>query len=225
MTPQRCHDVGTRRAFSLIEMMVVIGIIVLLAALTIGVVSVLSRGSETRATENSLELLTMAYEEWKSAAERDLSYGVNGQPQAGVVYDVPQDTVPGNANDHEPTDLLLAAISKSAAAKDILANISTDQLKQHSPTDTEITLLDAWGTEVITVFPGRIWVVGDTYAKDADGTIRTEFENVYGVCVNRRVRFVSAGPDGRFGNRSAVQTTPMYDESIDNIHSYPLEAP
>jgi prepilin-type N-terminal cleavage/methylation domain-containing protein len=221
--PSHHHHAG----FTLIEMVVVIGIIVLLAALTIGVVSALTRGSETRTTENALHLLTMAYDEWKTTSERDLSYGIDDVPQAGVVYDIAQQA-PNGSNEHEPTDELLDDIKANTQSRDILANIDDDLLKAPTAAHPDSAMLDAWGTEIVTVFPGRLWVQGfDAPAlKDQDGTIRTEFENAFGVCTNRRVRFVSAGPDGRIGDMQLGLANPPADpDAADNIYSYPLEAP
>mgnify|MGYP000110480133 CR=1 FL=1 len=59
-----------RRAFTLVEMVVVISIIVMLVGLTIGVSVILSRKSEERETESVLKLLDLAMTEWETAAER-----------------------------------------------------------------------------------------------------------------------------------------------------------
>jgi type II secretory pathway pseudopilin PulG len=220
-----------RRAFTLVEMVIVIGIIVLLVGLTVAVLGTLTRSSETRRTQDALTLLDSAYQEWKNVSERDITYGVNGAPMAGVVYDIPQaavSTPPGsNHTDFEPTHDCLARFMKNAQAKDILANINSSMLKQHGTPVAETTLLDAWDTEIVTVFPGRLWVSGfDAPAlKDADDTIRTEFENAFGVCVNRRVRFVSAGPDGQFGDYAAADGSVDKNRTLDNLYSYPLETP
>ncbi len=53
------------RAFSLIEMMIVIGIIALLAALTLGISSSVMRNAEKRKTQDVLQLLTVALQEWE----------------------------------------------------------------------------------------------------------------------------------------------------------------
>lgn len=216
-----------RAGFSLVELVVVVGIIIVLVGLTVAVLTSLTRGSESRTTANLLTLLDSAYAEWRISSERDVSYGVDGQPQAGVVYEIQQaipSSPPGTGIDHEPTDELLAILNRHAPARQILANLSGDLLRKHDPSD-ELTVFDAWETEIITVFPGRLWVSGDPGTPDTDGTIRTPFEQVFGACVNRRIRFVSAGPDGRFGDLSAAVGTPLYEETKDNIYSYPLETP
>jgi len=66
---------------------------------------------------------------------------------------------------------------------------------------------DAWGSPILVVFPGR-----DVYTdldgepatggtlRDEDGTIRTKAERILGPARNKRVYFISAGPDRRFGD-------------------------
>lgn len=222
----------SRRAFSLVEMVIVIGIIVLLVGLTVAVLTSLTRGSETRRTQDMLTLVDTAYQEWKNVSERDISYGIADQPQVGMTYEIDQDTTvgipPGTGDDHEATDELLSDLLANAQSKTILANIDSELLR--TPTAAhpdEPRLEDAWETEVITVFPGRVWVSSFDPAgnKDVDGTIRTQFEVAFGVCQNRRIRFVSAGPDGQFGDVSAAPSALMYSWTKDNVYSYPLEAP
>lgn len=74
------------------------------------------------------------------------------------------------------------------------------------------------------VFPGRLWVTGDAEQADLDGTIRSVSEDsgsvnppAFGVCRNRQLLFVSAGPDGKFTDDAA---TPEINERADNIFSY-----
>ena len=234
---RRCFDTPgrmatSRRAFSLVEMVIVIGIIVLLVGLTVAVLTSLTRGSESRRTQDMLTLIDTAYQEWKNVSERDITYGIADQPQVGMTYEIDQDTAvgspPGTGDDHEATDEVLSDLLANAQSKTILANIDSELLRTPTPAHPdEPNLQDAWETEVITVFPGRLWVSGFDPAvnKDIDGTIRTEFEVAFGVCQNRRIRFVSAGPDGRFGDVSAAEATPAKNDTKDNVYSYPLEAP
>jgi prepilin-type N-terminal cleavage/methylation domain-containing protein len=226
------------RGFSLVEMIVVIAIVLLLFALTIGVVTSLSRSAETRTTQDALSILDQAYEEWKRNAERDVTYGIDGeppQPTGEVVYEIQQDILPFSPddNDHEATDELIEIIHRNSQSRDILAKISPDLLLPPTPEHDDITMVDAWDGEILTVHAGRQFVrpgqvpgyPGDPGDPDKDGTIRTEFENAFGVCTNRRLRFVSAGPDGKFGDLQLnLATPPLSPEAQDNIYSYPLEA-
>ena len=104
---------------------------------------------------------------------------------------------------------------------------------------------DPWGQQVLVVFPGRRFYEEDRdddyeadipgeiddfdprypLELDSDGTIRTPFEQKYGVCRNQRALLVSAGPDGKFGNRFADPNVggdeqKAFEESADNIYSY-----
>ena len=66
---------------------------------------------------------------------------------------------------------------------------------------------DAWGSPILVVFPGRdIYTdldgqpaTGGTL-RDEDGTIRTKAERILGPARNKRMYFISAGPDRRFGD-------------------------
>lgn len=96
--------------------------------------------------------------------------------------------------------------------------------------------LDAWDRPIIAVLPGRRYnrscdgsnyTVGNNERHDADGTIRTPFENRFGVAADRRIYFVSAGPDGVFGDlrldRSIAEVLEADARAAqDNIYSYPV---
>jgi len=93
-----------------------------------------------------------------------------------------------------------------------------------------LTVLDAWDRPIRVVHPGREWQPTDVFANppfnsapDADGTIRTPYENVYGVCVNARPFFVSSGPDRAFGDLSGNAIN--VEAASDNIYSYEVQKP
>ena len=97
---------------------------------------------------------------------------------------------------------------------------------------TRSEFVDAWGNRVAFVFPGRAYRYGvDTGIPDPDGTVRTPLENLapgFGVCTNRRICLVSAGPDGLFG--VAGESTPdtavaRATAAADNIYLYELDPP
>src|ERR1043165_1057793 len=73
---------GKRRSFTIIELMVVVGIIILLVGLTVGVAAILNQKSETRQVEQVLKLLDTALQEWELAAQRQMTWGPN-PPDAG----------------------------------------------------------------------------------------------------------------------------------------------
>src|SRR5687768_4208415 len=79
---------NSHRGFTLIEMMVVIGIIVMLVGLTIAVGTSIHAKAEVSQTEHMLTTLDQALREWELTAERQISYGTNGDPPgSNAVYD------------------------------------------------------------------------------------------------------------------------------------------
>lgn len=87
---------AVRRAFTLLELLVVIGIIVLLAGLVLAVSSSVIRASEERATQNTLTVLDTALEEFERTLDRKVTYrsaAYSGYTQdaaaaSGLRYDV-----------------------------------------------------------------------------------------------------------------------------------------
>lgn len=75
-----------RRGFTLLELMIVIGIIVIVASLVLAVSSSVARASEERATKNTLEVLNMAAEEYERTVDRRISYR-SGAVTGGIVAD------------------------------------------------------------------------------------------------------------------------------------------
>ena len=83
-------------------------------------------------------------------------------------------------------------------------------------------IFDPWNRRIGVIFPGRAATKAEVAAAVAspstidveDGSVRTMDEHYLGICRNRKMCFVSAGPDGDFGT------------SADNIYSYePLPRP
>ncbi len=75
-----------KKGFSLLEMLVVIGIIVLLASLVLAVSASVIRSSEERATRNTLEVLNAAAEEYERTLDRRVTYQ-NGGATMGFSVD------------------------------------------------------------------------------------------------------------------------------------------
>ena len=63
-----------KKGFTLLELLIVIGIIVIIASLVLAVSSSVVRASEERATKNTLEVLNMAAEEYERTVDRRISY-------------------------------------------------------------------------------------------------------------------------------------------------------
>lgn len=218
------HHGLARRAFTVIELIVVVGIIVMLVGLVVGVTVTLHAKSEARQLEQAMKILDMALQEWEITAERQITYGTNGQPpQLGnVTYDI-QEVPP--AQGHELTHKIIEILNRNAEAKNILSRIDPELLKKEGD---ELTFFDPWGHDLITVFPGRLWNSSfDSGVADPDGTIRTPFENAFGICENRRIYFVSSGPDGEWGDLqlNVALSSPTLDAALlkkadDNVYSY-----
>jgi type II secretory pathway pseudopilin PulG len=276
----------------LIELVVVVAIIVLLVGMTVSVGVNLVEKSEVRQTQNIIQLLDTAVQEWELAADRKLSYGY-GQNHAQMPYDIDAG-IPHMLM----LPVLLETVSRSAGAKDIIARIDPEHIYQFdaaeprpswlispAPDDPDpnanraagyifddgdedeltwdaMTILDAWGNPLRLVHPGHA-VAPFIYTGQDDGgdfspgwtrppmpngpipmggngevntgltlvahpwvdddlTWYTEIEQQYGHARSRQICFVSAGPDGKFGDVSEPPDTRLFKQTLDNIYSYRL---
>jgi prepilin-type N-terminal cleavage/methylation domain-containing protein len=243
---------GRRRAssgFTIIEMVVVIAVILVLVALTVTVgVSVLRR-AEVRDTETVVRLLDEALAEWQVQAGRQLRYGRENEPcNRGERYELRQRLAAGDSPSeadmleemHETTDDLISLMMRVDVVKDFIARIDP-RFVEWNEEDEVHHFRDAWDGDIFAVLAGRPYDAncapssdGGTsgYWRDPDGTIRTPFENWFGVAADRRIFFVSAGPSGRFGNLRLNRTqaeingneawTRDVSDASDNVYSYPV---
>ena len=231
------------RGFTLIELVVVIGIILLLLGLTLSVGVAVRTQSETRETENVLRLLDTAMQEWERSADRQLTWW-QGPPDDSSIrdrFDVHSDTT-----EELIITEMLDVITRPSQIKQIIAQIAPDFVYTYQdgvvPPWIEdpdvpqlqnflgsVTILDAWGWPIYATHPGRLWRETDVppyaFPRNDDGTIQTYNERTYGVTPNRQVIFVSAGPDGRFGDMSQADGSPDFDLTKDNLYSYPVRPP
>jgi len=220
---RRCRNASphaARPGFTLIELLVVIGLIVLLVALTVSVSTAVAEKSEVRQIETAMQNLNSAVQEYELAADRRITFLGASDPNgnASLYYDIEEaeleefasagpDDPPGSEDDFEITHELLELLDRKQSSRNILRSIPGELLYTESEDEkhSHLQTRDPWGIELITVFPGREWDsnLGDMAGnpiRDEDGTIRTEFEEVFGVARNKKLFFVSAGPDGQFGN-------------------------
>ena len=232
------------RAFTLIEMVVVIGIIALLAALTLGISNSVIRNSEVGQTTDALKLLEMALQEWELEKGRQITFDGYIPIQNGVydVYAMDENiAAPSGFTGVDNEDMLesmehriehlIEVLLQSEPAKEILAKISPDLFTED---EHGKLVVDPWGTPIGVVFPGRDFV--DAYPNDDpsseyaykdesnDLTVRDQAEDGLGSCLNLRPYFVSAGPDRLWGYLYQAANG-FGDETLresvrDNIYSY-----
>ncbi len=236
------RGIRSLNAFTLVELLIVLGIVVLLMGLTVAATTAMVQESEVRETEQRLKLLDLALQEWETATDRSLTMGTNGQggdgtPDSRARYDLQQET-----KFNFVISEVLQRVRGVPAAKSILAEFppdalytyekdihppwvrtTLDQNQQNDRFIGKLTVLDAWDWPIYATHPGRAWNAddGDNPPRDHDGTIRTENERTFGVARNGKVCFVSAGPDNDFGNYRQANF-PGYNESTihDNVYSY-----
>ncbi len=232
------------RGFSLVELTVVIGIVVLLAGLTLSAGTAVVRNAEHRTTATVLTQLEVAVREWELQADRKLSWWqYNDDFDRYNAIDVHSDT-----SDVLILTEILNVVTRNAAGRDLIAHIDPELIYRYED-DTapwlstpmersdvndrflgSITVLDAWGTPIYATHPGRPWTTADgqpgySLQRDQDGTIRTFNEERYGIAPNRSIVFVSAGPDQRFGLPAEfppLALEAMQDARLDNIYSIPV---
>jgi prepilin-type N-terminal cleavage/methylation domain-containing protein len=232
-----------RRGFTLVEVMVAIGVIVFLVGLTVSVSVAVAERSARMQTETTLQLLHQAMQEWEATADRQLTWwsykNPDDDPQTRDLHEIHSDT-PETLIITEMLDVITAVPS----VRQMIGQIEPDFLytyqegtypawitqdQTHAAAAQQaldsrfvgsLTVLDAWGMPIYATHPGRVWTRAPADAQfgpDDDGTIHTYNEDRYGVCRNRVIRFVSAGPDRDFGHLYLPD-----DKAVrDNLYSYP----
>jgi len=227
-------------------MMIVIGIIGILAALTLGISNSVMRGSEIRQTENMMKVLSMGFQEWELGKGRSMTFA-GYAPLASGSYDTGNETsiadeANGSALENGTMQTVmesrmseaLALLMDSEVASGIIRKLSSDSF------DDSGKLVDAWGTPIGIVFPGRafwdVYTSGDVDPSDhaafdyaGDLSVLDQAEDGLGSCINVRPYFVSAGPDGLWGFRYQAAGGPDHEDAdeqanwentLDNIYSY-----
>lgn len=231
----------TRRAFTLLEMLIVIGIIALLIGLITGVGVAVLRGREAAATKNVLVSLDRALDEYKLRVGSFPPY---------VVEDY--EFVPGEAVELSNQEYFRQYQGKTHArrpdaavfirqalqvpeAAEIIRGLNerflvltvTDQgLSDRKKNDVTPSVVDSWSTGGWT----KPWDTEDEphliYYVHPDNALA---QALFGRCENRRPYFVSSGPDGRYGLRDGeLPDAPMEEvhKSLeDNVYSYKVGEP
>ena len=272
------------RAFTLLEVMIVITVIITLMSLVLGVGSALLRNAEKSQVESAMQIIESGLNEFEAQMGRQMTF--NGAYNAAESVEVfptgavdavfgvrNPGTAPAPANNTGdriwvnrarglgvfavnllrqydsirgilgpvPQSLLRAEPNASTSPQ---ANIGGTGSGLYLPSarasgggsaSTRSEFVGTWGNRIAFVFPGRAFrPLVDSGVADADGSVRTPYERVFGVCSNRRICMVSAGPDGVFGvsgespemtGTSAAAAAARAAAAGDNIYLYPLDPP
>jgi prepilin-type N-terminal cleavage/methylation domain-containing protein len=270
---------AARRAFTLLEIMIVIGVILTLMTLVLGVGSALLRNAEKSQVESAMAIMESALNEYEAQMGRPVTF--NGAWQGtqqqwfpiganDAVFDVrdpggPPPTVGVNsARRAQGMGVFVVNLLRQVdTVRPVLSGIPAALLRPEpnqgpdyparniggtgsllyvpsakqpaGPRDsTRAEFVDTWGNRVAFVLPGRAYRFGAEAPgalPDADGSVRTPYEETFGVCSNRRIGMVSAGPDGLFGVPGEI--VPATQDTVaaravsaaDNILLYPLDPP
>lgn len=138
------------------------------------------------------------------------------------------------------TARLIWLMSQSPSTQAVLQSLPESVYKPVMPAGASVTptglrhVIDSWDVPIVAVFPGRDarrqpegnLAADNASAVDADGTIKCDSEwgttsspqphqqgGMLVSCKNKRVLFVSAGPDNRFHTNATTLST-------DNLYSY-----
>lgn len=238
----------TRRAFTVLELVVVIGVILILMALALSVTSSVLAANDRRSMENTFKLLDQAISSWEAQMGRELTFARRAVPGSATLPpdytgtpSVAYDIYEVNTGDTHAVCLVLERLSVAGSeSQEILSKMPSSALRYvlmagtvaaggplpanwtpnvMPPMASIREIVDPWGRRIATCFPGRAATKAElanpAVPTDAnDGTVRTLDEMAMGVCRNRRIFFLSAGPDGDTATTN------------DNIYSYePLPRP
>ncbi len=251
----RCLSDGGRRtglrSFTLLEILIVVGIILILAALVVSVSTALLKRAEKSQTDSAMQIMESAFSEYEAVVGRPLTYDGSASSPAGTTFDILEPANPTGVPVNGQTIGRARAqgvyattlLGQVDAVRSIMAGIPTDMLRQDKATPVypaavasyqpsvqpRSELVDTWGNRIMFVFPGRPWraLWDGATLPDPDGTVRTPTENLFGVCTNRRICLVSSGPDGLFGIDQEVSPNPTAAQravaQADNIYLYDLD--
>lgn len=261
-----------RRAFTLLELVIVLGIILLLLGLVLGIGSIVVGQSEQRQLRSTMAIVDSAIAEFEAQTGRPIvfqgdsgdvwyhvGYRYDSNCNGGVgdvYYDVPCrpfDSVSAGGLGWTPEPNYSPWFDSATNRSRQWMSATIDVLEQN-PTCAQMVakadpslvhavqfregsgssssglraidikeFVDPWGSQVVILYPGRMWVDCDANAnviRDTDGTIRTRDEQKWGICRNQRPLLVSPGPDGQIGSTSANPTSSFFQYTQDNVYSY-----
>ena len=210
--------------FTLVELLVVIGIIAILASMVLAVSGGVLATSERKQVEDTFTLLNKAIQEMELTRGQELVFKRFGEDLK--FFDV-EEVNPDSKPKSYIMPKLLALLRSNDRSREFINKINPDFLKRiNNPSlplypNENLDLVDPWGNRISVIPCGRPAteremrsayrtvgsVKGDPLAADpmrfgidsVDRTVRTYDETKNGVCSGRRWTFFSMGPDGKSG--------------------------
>ena len=251
MTTRRDHsDVPSMRAFTLLELLIVISIIAILVAVVIASSLGVAQRQQKRATSNMLQALDRALEEYKiatgtfpiyNAAAYDTVPGPDNQPR------VFPKSAGGDGELHPARPDAAVFIQQAQGFGEV------DSILQNIPSRFMRVTIDPMGDAAqrdVTPSIVDVWAEPDWPAPESGNDpfpIRQQqvvyyihpenllAQALYGQCVNGRPYFMSAGVDRKYGlgpdlGRQTGETDSAFQKRIeeytkDNVYSYDQVGP
>lgn len=181
--------------------------------------------------------ITFGDDDTPLGAVYEIKWGELAAPSYVTVENEPQfiipPVIPGEDDETRKVDdvtrRFIRKIEKTPATREMLARIDSKLLRKGRADDSDPTIdwtliRDAWDMPVRVILPGRDHAGIDPPVEegmpdpDVDGTIRSIFEVRHGTCLSRKLFFVSAGPDGKFGDLHLdEETDSLSQEELDDI--------
>ena len=237
--------------FTLVELLVVIGIIAILASMVLAVSSGILATSERKQVEDTFTLLDKAIHELELTRGQELVFSripKSGTTDELTFYDIKE--LPPSTPAYIMPELLKLLMNNDRS-REFISKINPDFLKRTGTgTNVVLDLVDPWGKRIAVVPCGRpateremrdAYRAGSTKTPVSadpigigidrdDRTVRTNDEQFLGVCSGRRWTFISCGPDQNLGmppwNAKRVDSnSDGVDDWADNIFSQPLTQP
>ena len=238
--------------FTLVELLVVIGIIAILASLVLAVSGGILATSERKQVDDTFTLLDKAIREFELSRGQELVFSritSNSTPELAF-YDIKEQPI-GQPAYIMPE--LLKLLMNNDRSREFISKMNPDFLKRTGTgTNVVLDLVDTWGKRIAVVPCGRPAteremrgayrtvgsVQGNPVTADplgigidsVDRTVRTNDEKYLGICSGRRWTFISSGPDQNLGappwaNTQSDANKDGVSDWADNIFSQTLTQP